>query len=112
MNIKSIPVIDIGPLFGKDIVEKKKVGQQIDEVCRKSGFFQISNHGIDINLLKKLSPFTITLTVNLETVYGIILAFLIWRKEEQMTLTFYLGTVMILATIIANAIFKAKVGKR
>ena len=65
-----------------------------------------------VNLLKKLSPFTITLTVNLETVYGIILAFLIWRKEEQMTLTFYLGTVMILATIIANAIFKAKVGKR
>ena len=65
-----------------------------------------------VNLLKKISPFTITLTVNLETVYGIILAYFIWRKDEQMTLTFYLGTLMILATIIANAIFKSKMGNR
>jgi drug/metabolite transporter (DMT)-like permease len=65
-----------------------------------------------VNLLKKISPFTITLTVNLETVYGIILAYFIWRKDEQMTITFYIGTLLILGTIVANAIFKARAGNR
>ena len=63
------------------------------------------------NLLKKISPFTVTLTVNLETVYGIILAFIIWRSGEQMTLTFYIGALIILATIVANAILKNRMAK-
>jgi drug/metabolite transporter (DMT)-like permease len=63
------------------------------------------------NLLKKISPFTVTLTVNLETVYGIILAYFIWRKGEQMTITFYIGALIILATILANAILKNKMSK-
>lgn len=63
------------------------------------------------NLLKKISPFTVSLTVNLETVYGIIFAFFIWRKDEQMTLTFYIGALIILATIFANAIVKNKMSE-
>jgi drug/metabolite transporter (DMT)-like permease len=63
------------------------------------------------NLLKKISPFTVTLTVNLETVYGIILAFFIWRKDESMTLTFYIGASIILATILANAVLKHRMEK-
>jgi isopenicillin N synthase-like dioxygenase len=50
-----IPLIDIGPLYSNDVKAKREVGQQIDDVCRKSGFFQISNHGIDSDLLKKLT---------------------------------------------------------
>jgi drug/metabolite transporter (DMT)-like permease len=60
------------------------------------------------NLLKKISPFTVTLTVNLETIYGIIFAFLIWRESEQMTMSFYLATLFILLIIIVNAIVKAR----
>lgn len=41
-----IPVIDIAPLFGDDLEAKANVGKQIDEVCRGTGFFQITNHGI------------------------------------------------------------------
>lgn len=59
-----------------------------------------------VNLMKKISPFTITLTVNLETVYGIIIAYFLWKKEESMTSGFYLGTFIILSTIFGNALFK------
>ena len=63
------------------------------------------------NLLKKISPFTVTLTVNLETVYGIIFAFLLWPETEHMTGYFYLGASIILAVILLNAIVNAKIKK-
>lgn len=62
-----------------------------------------------VNLLKRLSPFTVTLTVNLETVYGIIFAFLLWPSSEKMKPSFYLGAGMILAVIFLNALVKANV---
>jgi drug/metabolite transporter (DMT)-like permease len=61
-----------------------------------------------VNLLKRLSPYTVTLTVNLETVYGIIFAFLLWPATEKMKPSFYLGAGMILLVIFSNALFKAK----
>lgn len=61
-----------------------------------------------VNLLKKLSPYTVTLTVNLETVYGIIFAFLLWPETEKMRPSFYLGASLILAVIFANAVVKAR----
>jgi drug/metabolite transporter (DMT)-like permease len=66
---------------------------------------------ISVNLMKNLSPYTITLTVNLETVYGIILAYLLWQKSEQMTPWFYLGTTIILSCIFLNALLKNKFKK-
>ncbi|HXB38895.1 MAG TPA: DMT family transporter [Bacteroidia bacterium] len=61
-----------------------------------------------VNLLKKLSPYTVTLTVNLETVYGIIFAFILWPETEKMRGSFYIGAGLILLVIFANALFKAK----
>ena len=63
-----------------------------------------------VNLLKKLSPYTVTLTVNLETVYGIIFAFILWPETEKMRGSFYIGAGLILLVIFANALFKAKFG--
>jgi drug/metabolite transporter (DMT)-like permease len=62
-----------------------------------------------VNLLKRLSPYTVTLTVNLETVYGIIFAFILWPGTEKMKPTFYIGAGLILLVIFANALLKAKV---
>ncbi|MGZ4058950.1 MAG: DMT family transporter, partial [Bacteroidia bacterium] len=59
-----------------------------------------------VNLMKKISPYTVTLTVNLETIYGIIIAYILWKKDEAMTPGFYLGTLIILATIFGNGILK------
>lgn len=61
---------------------------------------------ISVNILKNISPYTISLTLNLETIYGILFAFFIFNEQEQMTTTFYIGTGIILSTIFANAILK------
>lgn len=41
-----VPTIDISALYGHDLDAKLQVAKQIDTICRKSGFFQISNHHI------------------------------------------------------------------
>lgn len=56
--------------------------------------------------IKEISPYTVSLTLNLETVYGIILAFFIFHEHEQMTTSFYIATGIILSTIFANGILK------
>jgi len=66
-----------------------------------------------MSALKGLSPFTITLSVNLEPVYGIILAFLIYKENEQLNIGFYLGMALIfLSLIIQVAIVIAKGRKK
>lgn len=50
-----VPIIDIAPLFKEDMNAKLEVAAQIDEVCRGSGFFYISNHGVDMAKLFKTS---------------------------------------------------------
>lgn len=59
-----------------------------------------------VNLMRKISPYTVTLAVNLETIYGIVFAYFIWEKEEAMTPGFYLGTFIILATVFGDGILK------
>ena len=44
--MNKIPTVDISALYGDDLEAKLEVGKQIDSICRKSGFFQITNHGI------------------------------------------------------------------
>ena len=56
---------------------------------------------IAVKLMTKFSPFAINLTVNLEPVYGIVLAFLIFGDAEKMTTGFYLGTLIILMAVLA-----------
>jgi len=59
-----------------------------------------------VNLMRYISPYTVTLTTNLETVYGIVLASIFWRKTEAMTPVFYIGTFVIFCTIFGNAALK------
>lgn len=59
-----------------------------------------------VNVMKKLSPYTVMLTTNLEPVYGIFLAYFIIGEDEKMSLPFYIGSIIILLTVIANGIVK------
>lgn len=61
-----------------------------------------------VRLMKHISPFTLLLNVNLEPVYGIILAFLIFGESEKMTPLFYIATTIMLLVIIANGIIKKR----
>ncbi|MFZ1800345.1 MAG: EamA family transporter [Chitinophagaceae bacterium] len=52
-----------------------------------------------ISALKKLSAFTMNLTLTLEPVYGILLAFLIFHENELLSPYFYAGFLLILAAV-------------
>ena len=61
-----------------------------------------------VKLMKYISPFTLILTVNLEPVYGIILAFFIFGESEEMSPIFYSASSVMILAIIANGIIKAR----
>jgi drug/metabolite transporter (DMT)-like permease len=59
-------------------------------------------------VMKFLTPYTVMLTINLEPIYGIILAVLIFKDKEQMSPAFYVGALIILITVILNGIIKSR----
>jgi len=61
-----------------------------------------------IDVMKYLSPYTVMLSINLEPVYGILLALLIFGEKELMSPYFYMGVFLILGIVIANSILKTK----
>jgi drug/metabolite transporter (DMT)-like permease len=52
------------------------------------------------------------LTINLEPVYGILLALAVFGDKEFMSTTFYLGAAIILATVIVNAYLKLRARRK
>ncbi len=59
-----------------------------------------------VQVMKYLSPYTVMLTINLEPVYGILLAFVFFGESEKMSPQFYYGALIILGTVVANGILK------
>jgi len=52
-----------------------------------------------VNSLKKLSAFTVNLSFNLEPVYGIILAFIIYRENKELGWSFFTGLSLIVLAL-------------
>lgn len=65
-----------------------------------------------VKVMKFLSAYTVMLTINLEPVYGIFLAYLILGDAEEMTPEFYIGAVVIILVIITNGILKTRLAKK
>jgi drug/metabolite transporter (DMT)-like permease len=65
-----------------------------------------------MSALKKLSAFTITLSVNLEPVYGIILAFLIFQENNQLGWGFYLGMGLIFGSLMMQVILLVRKSRK
>jgi len=61
-----------------------------------------------MSALKKLSAFTITLSVNLEPVYGIILAFILFQENNQLGTGFYLGMGLIFVSLMLQVALLVK----
>lgn len=53
-----------------------------------------------LSALKHLSSFTATLSVNLEPVYGVLLAFLFFQENEELTWAFYVGIGLICFSVL------------
>lgn len=61
-----------------------------------------------ILVMRQLSPFTVMLTVNLEPVYTILIALIIWGDEEKMRTGSYMGIALILLCLLANGWFQRR----
>jgi len=65
-----------------------------------SGVCTVYAFSVSVELMKRLPVFSINLTINLEPVYGILLAVLVFGEKEKMTPQFYLGTLIILVSVL------------
>ena len=63
-------------------------------------FCTVLSFDLQLNALKKISAFTANLTYNLEPVYGIILAFIIFKENENLSRAFYFGVALILLAVV------------
>ncbi|UXP30726.1 DMT family transporter [Reichenbachiella agarivorans] len=57
-------------------------------------------YSLGVKLMKQLSAFSINLTINLEPVYGIIMALIIFKDDEHMGTGFYVGTSIIILSVL------------
>ncbi|MFZ9586044.1 MAG: EamA family transporter [Crocinitomicaceae bacterium] len=65
-----------------------------------------------IEIVKKLGAFTVSLSINLEPVYTIILAIFILKEHTLLNMNFYIGSIVIILVVIANGIYKQQQLKR
>ncbi len=61
-----------------------------------------------VDVMKVLSAFTVVLAVNLEPVYGIVMAHFFFPEAERMSAGFYLGTLVILVSVFAYPFLKRR----
>ncbi|HAY3551060.1 DMT family transporter [Elizabethkingia meningoseptica] len=73
-----------------------------------AGFFTAYPMLESVRLMQYISPFTLALTVNLEPVYGIVLAYFIFGKSEEMSPVFYGASAVMILAIVVNGIVKAR----
>ncbi len=65
-------------------------------------------YSVMIDLTRKLSVFFLNLALNLEPIYGILLALLIFGEQEIMGWNFYVGTLIILSAVAIYPLFKTR----
>ena len=59
-----------------------------------------------IMVMKYISPYTVVLSYNLEPVYGITLALILFPETETMSPQFYYGAILVLVTVLTDGILK------
>jgi len=72
----------------------------LSSVCTSFAFI------IAVKVMKVVSPFTVVLSNNLEPVYAILLALLIFGEKEYMKPAFYVGAFVILVLVLVNGVVK------
>jgi drug/metabolite transporter (DMT)-like permease len=59
-----------------------------------------------VYVMKLISPYTVVLTYNLEPIYGIVMAILLFPEKEKMSPSFYYGALIIITTVLLNGVLK------
>jgi drug/metabolite transporter (DMT)-like permease len=71
-------------------------------------FCTVLAFNLSVRALSSISPFTVNLSFNLEPVYGILLAFLIFKEHLELGFSFYAGLSIIFLTVVIQTVRVAK----
>jgi drug/metabolite transporter (DMT)-like permease len=63
---------------------------------------------LSLNALRYLSAFTLNLSINLEPVYGIALAFFIFGEHKHLNGGFFVGTFLIMLSVVLHSYFTSR----
>ena len=63
-------------------------------------------------IMRYIKPYSLIMAINLEPIYSIILAVIIFGDSEKMNQTFYIGGTIILALVFLDTYLKNKKGKK
>ncbi len=77
-----------------------------------SWFCTVLAFNLSISSLKRISPFTVNLSYNLEPIYGIFLAFVIYHENQYLSIGFYYGFALIMLTVVLQTIRLYKTHRR
>lgn len=75
-------------------------------------FCTVSVYLIFTEVLKKISPFTINLSLNLEPVYAIIIALLFFEESKELNVSFYIGLSFVILSVIIQTIISTVYRKK
>jgi len=67
-------------------------------------FCTVLAFNLSVRALSKVSPFTVNLSFNLEPVYGILLAFIIYKEHQSLGPSFYAGISIIIMTVVLQTL--------
>jgi drug/metabolite transporter (DMT)-like permease len=67
---------------------------------------------VSIRVMRVLSPFTCALAINMEPVYTIVLALMLYGSDEWMSPQFYFGGLVIISTLFLDTWLKSRRLKR
>lgn len=62
--------------------------------------------------LKRIPAFTVNLSFNLEPIYSIILAFLIFSENKELNISFYVGLFFVMASVILQTLISIKAQRK
>jgi drug/metabolite transporter (DMT)-like permease len=86
-------------------------GMDLLYIAILAGVCSVYAYTVAVELMKRVSVFMIQLTLNLEPVYGIIMAVIIFGQQEKMNVNFYIGTVIILSAVAFYPLVKKRFDK-
>ena len=71
-----------------------------------SVFCTVIPYIMSLAALKKLNPFTVALSINLEPIYTLVLAWLLFHEDKELNAKFYLGVAIIIISVFVHPLFK------
>jgi drug/metabolite transporter (DMT)-like permease len=92
-------------VFPQAVLDLIPVGMDWFWLFLLGGICTVYAFSVSVELMRRITAFAVNLTINLEPVYGIILAVLIFGEKEQMSGGFYLGTLIILVSVLIYPVY-------